>query len=414
MGNGEIILVAGVDYPKYKPVRKNDKSRDAKFKFYPFGSGPFRSFCETVAKRALKTDNKLRVTLFDFFEGSRETLTLDKRGKLVSSIDGNVGKLISENFRRIDISSGIPRLVAPTTEVTRKEGSQVIYFAGVGELGSDVLLTDYYTAFYTSDRQPLESSTSITDVYKYIERAGEFREHELMELHLFSHGWAGGPVFTNTIDYYERMGRGESGRDPYDKDGRAAKDFLADNLQLDEFGRAFKSGATSYVWGCVAWLFMKRLIMETIGKKQMVKDPTDQQHQFTFDGDWGLNEDRFHLALGGDSSDHQSAKKSVNDILAIVKTKLEGTYMRNLAKASKNRVIGALPGTFSDFDKKEKEYRRFGERLLHIPMGPKFGDDAKENFQAALRFYEEMLHVNFERKGEYSPKYGRGYAIYQP
>jgi hypothetical protein len=253
---------------------------------------------------------------------------------------------------------------------------------------------------------PLEDSISVSDVYDYLADVGAKRPNTIKELTIFSHAYAGGPILVNSKD----LSGSNTARDMLDKDPRARKDFTAANMQLDQFSKAFATDATSIVWGCIAWTFMKKLVLFTIAQKSKIPNPDDKKFQFTWTKDWVEDLQTFHNLLGGDSKSNNSAKLSLNDIKIVVANAINDTYMQKLAGASKNRVLGALPGTYSDLD----DTGPIAERFLHVPVGPKSNNSATENFSGVLDFYNKVMGVSFEPTmyGGWTP-FGRGYGIYK-
>ncbi len=394
----ELLLVAGLNYAEYEP----DGSAPNRWTLRSASAGPWREFSLRVARRALRADPSLRVTLLDFFKGTREGLALDPRGRPVPTVEDTPGPLNFANYRRVETASSGRRLVPLTRRVVAREQPHVLYFTGVSELSaSAVALADYLAAFYGPKAgTPAERSISVTDVYGYLAATGGARPNTVVDLHVLSHGFAGGPILTNTKDLANVPGA----RDPLDKDGRRNKDFPAALTNPGDFKKAFATGATSRIWGCNAFVFMKKLVLETLRQKQTIRDPAAKRLQFTWNPDWVEDLAFFHGLLGG--TGRRSDPQSVNDIVQIVRTVRDGTYMAQLAAASGQRVLGGLPGTYSDLDHDSK----FGDLLLHVPMGSPFGDD--QDFRGILAFYKDFLGTTFEPKEGYSSVYGRGFGVF--
>jgi hypothetical protein len=395
----ELVLVGGANYAEFK----SSDSEGKHWTLHRLAAGPWRDYSMVVAKRSLKADSSLRVTFFDFVKGTRETIRLDKRGQPVASIDVTTGPLLAENYRQVERSASGGLLSPPKSSVVGDQ-PHVFYFTGVSELsGASVTVTDYKAAFYgkgPSPRRPTERSLSIIDVYHYLETVGSSRPNTVAGLHLFCHAWAGGPILANTVDVPGVAGI----RDPLDKDGRRDLDFPAALASAANFKKAFASDAKTHVWGCNAFIFMKQLIHETIRQKAGVRDPAAKRLRFTWSTDWVSDLTFFHSKLGG--SGNRSDLMSVNDVIAVVRSVVDGTYMKQLAGASGGAVLGGLPGTYSDLDHAKK----LGDLLLHVPMGAPFDDD--QDFRGVLGFYNDQVGVAFDPKDGYSTVFGRGYGVY--
>ncbi|HEY9396355.1 MAG TPA: hypothetical protein VIQ28_01875 [Burkholderiales bacterium] len=101
-------------------------------------------------------------------------------------------------------------------------------------------------------------------------------------LHVFSHGWQGGPIIWNTSEYgpdgtLMRMWD-EQNRDPHDTDFRI-RDFYGDNplagAEGAKFSLAFAPGAFIKLWGCVA------VNSERAPLRNYMNTPNGKQHDMT-------------------------------------------------------------------------------------------------------------------------------------
>lgn len=401
MAVDEIILVAGLNYTKYHVKGKS-------LKLEPAGPGPWRDYAVRWAEKKFKEDNTVKLTLFDFFKGTREGITFSK-GKPAFTIEMTAKPLDFDNYRRLDTTAKLllppePSLPLNTIDV------HILYLTGVSELSLGPVKTqDYVDAFIGAHSSPpAEKSISVLDVYQYVIDVGKTRPNTVKEFHLFSHAWAGGPILVNCKDL--AITPPALKRDPLDKDPRAGKDFNGSNVNPADIEKAFKKDATSFIWGCIAWTFMKQLVRFTNDQKSKISDPNAKKFQFIWTTDWVDSLDEFHAQLGGAPLSNKSDKLSLNDVKKVITDAMNSTYMQNLATASKNRVLGALPGTYSDLDNKGPT----AERFLHIPIGAKSSNKADENFSRTLNFYDKTMGVQFEptKYGGWTP-YGRGYGIYK-
>src|SRR5258708_10851215 len=229
---------------------------------------------------------------------------------------------------------------------------------------------------------------SIVDVYAYLRTVASAQSTDpgdpphsarsVLELHFFSHSWfgrgageAGGPILVNTLDLLAVWRLREEfklvmKRDPFDKDGRSTLDFVPPDGQAKPLANAVTQRATSFLWGCDAGAFWKKLITETQRLAQ-----SKGSFVLTYNDDGGDEEDEFHARLGYGASPHQSAKLTLGEVLDVISEALGQTYVQLLARASNSVAIGALPGTYAVPD----EVGSPKERYLHVAMGSATGED---------------------------------------
>jgi hypothetical protein len=425
----EIILVAGVDYPKYKPADRH-KMTWKLARAVPGQSKTWRTFCErwaAKAAKAAKDPGNLHVTLFDFTKGTRETLIIDRAGRASAKTEEVQGALTPGNYRRVDDSDAnnmklVP--IQPNEVLTWPEEPRVFYFPGITQkFGAGTVTVAAYRDAYVRS-QLAEKSISITHVYAYICSLGNDKNklHTLTELHFFTHGTFEGPILVNSLDLHRRLlnDKGPQ-RDPLDKDARSQKDFELDNLGMDcfqKFPAAFASQARGFVWGCDFTKFWKKVIQETLRRKVNTRSLDSLLSPFTYTDEhsWGMNEEDFHSILGSGARPHQSKRLTVREVRELLRDLIEDAYMQKLATASRHITVGALPGTYADFDTTGKREDRF----LHIPLGAATGnggDDSTDkpvNFSSILKFYKDVVGREFDVEHGFSPPFGRGYGIFRP
>jgi hypothetical protein len=140
-----------------------------------------------------------------------------------------------------------------------------------------------------------------------------------------------------------------------------------------------------------------------------ISDPSAKKLQFTWSTDWLESRDTFHDILGGNRSGNDSDKQRIENVAFIVFNQFLETYMQKLASATKTKVMGGLPGTYSDLDASGPKNQQF----LHVPLGAATGDS--NDFSRALKFYSDQRGITFEptKFGGRSP-FGRGFAWYTP
>lgn len=413
----EVVLVSGVNYP-----HKRGKIHDG-----------FSLYCKRIAPKLHKKYPAAKITVFNFFSGTQEEYQFKGTALAKPKVVTTFGALDAKNYR-FTVDKGDD---AKEKYVVKEpaSGGHTTYFPGISDIHAtkDVKKTDYLKAF--KKHKLKEVSISIRDVYEYIESLGKSAKGSLKELHVFSHAWIGGPILANSREYFEPNVAGTSvwlnDSKFLDKDGRP-EDFDTGYTvlgSLPDFKAAFAKDTLSMIWGCNAYASPKQIVNQTINSKHfkaMVKDPGKKLLELVYNSqDWGEDtEDEFHelvLDKAPYTTGKKSEKKSLKDIIKILKKMLDGTYMKALAKGSGNQVLGALPGTYANLD--QRYQTKFGLLLMHVPLGKKYKDyvDDKDfskgyvNFLPILKFYHDHLAVSFKPDGEYDKKtYGRGYAAYGP
>lgn len=260
---------------------------------------------------------------------------------------------------------------------------------------------------------------SITDVYEYVQAIGAGRDKgTLVELDFFSHGWMGGPVLVNSFQANPH----DPARDPDDKDPRLFKDFTAptmDAAKLTNFGAAFDPAGVIWTWGCSFAKDYLEILTEFRRKKpkdtplRKLKDSDTFSLEFVEDlgvkgGKAIFDAVMQDLPGGAPPSSPKPGKpvkprsytvtKSLADLKTIFKHDMKNyTYSSLIAHAAGVETIGALMGTYAD-------YERGGNGLMLIPRSVA---TFKTDFTGILNFYKVILGVAFDPED-------RGYGIYPP
>jgi len=206
-------------------------------------------------------------------------------------------------------------------------------------------------------------------------------------------------------------------RDRFDRDGRVTKDFLDVNLDVANFSSKFAPGAISVIWGCDVFSFWRIAIRQAIAKSKGTSTPSFRI-EFSTDMQLGLTD--FHTFLGG--SGNFSDLFTTAEFASRVRSKgIEFTYMKGLARASGNLVIGALPGTSGNYDEKPPKGSTLKSlQLMHVPQGRR--EDAG-SLTDVMRFYKDKLTIRFELStklklnddpGDFDRNFGRGYGSFDP
>jgi hypothetical protein len=406
----EIILVAGVNYPKFTKDSPSKRVRS-------LSAGPWRDYCLKVAEERLKANPALNVTLFDFLRGTRERVTLHARRQAITSVEQQFAAPIADdywNLLGIDMTNPTPlqamnATLAPANKASLSEAGQVSYFENATALfqGKTVKLWDYVAEASKIAPKVL----SIADVYAYIEgfaRSG--KQGALRELHFFAHAfnvllnrYSGGPILINSVDDPRR-----TDRHPLDKDARAAKDFTKSTMDPAAFAQAFSASAQSFVWGCNFQRgFIRQFVYQISRHRRTLAAGKPMKISYTMD--WG-NEGEFRVRLGLSNT---ASVKNVSVDLAMIDNVLrhtnDATYMKKLATASGCPVIGAPPGTYADYDSGGSPLK-----LMHIPMTKDPFRDADDSFEHALLYFRDHLKFRFDTSFGDHNGLGRGYIVYDP
>jgi hypothetical protein len=395
----EVILVAGVNYPHGRGKITN----------------LFYDYCKAIAPVLHKKYARVKITVFHFYAGAIEEFQF-KENKLlaVPLVVKNFDKFSQKNYRftKVDTADDKNSTLVVSSSGT---GGHTLYFPSISDVFKDSespTKKDYVEAFKAG--KLTEKSLSIGDMYGYI--AG-LPDDRIAEVHFFSHAWMGGPILVNTDKFIFENKLSDTTK-YLDKDGRTF-DFL-DHLKtipdLAGFKKKFGINAFSEIWGCNAYVSPKKIILAMLDQpallKKAVANPDDKLFVFSYNSDWAEeNKTKFHELMQDDPSNTttKSDKKSLNDVIAILRKKADATYMKALAKATGKSVLGALPGTYADLDTAQQ--RKFGIRIMHVPLGAKFLDE--QNFQGVLGFYRKHLGFAFNTDDYDTRNFGRGYARYE-
>ncbi|HEU5323321.1 MAG TPA: hypothetical protein VFX28_21110 [Methylomirabilota bacterium] len=415
----KIILVAGVEYPRYdkNPVAVAGKAGKwwvlARGRTTPArskdGSSHWRSKCLALAEHKLRADPGVEVFLYDFDRAIEERITRGRRGLEASPVRDKFPKLVDADYRWVDgtVLKPIPKDPLPLkTYATRP---YIRYCPSVGKISAgDVAHDDWLKKFGTSNWQ--DHGMSIRDVYYHVEFIGQHKPYTLHELHLFGHASSAhyphsGTAFVNT-DHFG----GDDKRHPLDIDARGDLDFIPATVDPRRFRMAFARGAMSVVWGC-NWhrpvFDMIRQAHKATGGKPFT-DTTVFRFQWREANVSGTKSD-FQALMEADKGGWDDKKNAIEKTGAFVRRTLQklldDSYMQRLADASARCVTGGLPGTYSDYDEKG------ALRLSHIPMAGLFGP--KEDFRPIMEFFATNFGTAFNRDGLH-PKFGRGFALYCP
>lgn len=416
----EVILVSGVTYP-----HKRGKIGDG-----------FSEYCKRIAPKLAKKYPGVKITVFNFFSGTHEEYQFKNNALVQPVVIQNMGKLKDKNYRFVkDRGDPVKEAYVINDPSSKDDEYHTLYFPGISDIHAtnDVTKLDYLKAHKAG--KLTEVSLSIANIYDYIENLGKTAKGSLVEMHIFSHAWIGGPILVNTMEYYEWDSASSKWQwlndgKYLDKDGRP-EDFdsgISVIANLADFKAAFATDAFSMIWGCNAYASPKQIINQTRNSKHykaMVKKPDEALLELEFNEDWGEDSEAEFHELVLDKKPYpggkKSHKKSLNDVKKILQGILDDTYTQKLATGSDSKGLGALPGTYANLDQQYQS--KFGLKLMHVPLGKDYKDylDDKNfdkgfvDFRPILKFYKDHLAVQFKPDGEYDKKtYGRGYALYMP
>jgi hypothetical protein len=413
--SSEIVLVAGVNYPK---IRRTSQHPPVSVLEHGLLPGEWAELCLRYARAAAIRRPDCAFILFDFFTGVVAKFTAADVSK---PADFGTRSIVVEFERKHRVASLLPvdarnyrairaddhRLVKVANPMLGNFTSQryVPYFDGLVNLSANTA-DDYVDMFKESKGT---RCLSAIDIYEYIAE-GKLSDvgyaatspPAVAELHFFAHSFWGGPVFVNTTDFLDSE---TPIRFQGDRDCRANKDFIAPNfVKLEEFRRAFVSGAFCIIWGCDGVFQINVSIKQALKKTcnhpavtpRLDFDPAMQFESLKAFHDW----------YGG--ADKKSDAMNLSQLAQRIENKLKSvTYAENLAKASGCPTLAIPPGASSDFDTDRKQKSTL---LMHV---------ASEDVVIS-RFFEEYGQFAADLGGrigdtstDFDKEVGRGYLRYK-
>jgi hypothetical protein len=196
-------------------------------------------------------------------------------------------------------------------------------------------------------------------------------------------------------------------RDPNDKDGRALKDFIAPNMdaaKLAELGAAFAPQGFTWLWGCVfaavPFQVLHRLFKNPKYRRGTLK--TGDLIELRFGKDLASElfpqAPSFFPARRSDGTIALSFHRSLNDIKDLCQRMIDNSYCKRIATATQRRCFGALPGTYSDYEKQVR---------LPLMLVPQRMPPYSDNFGRYLNFYRKHMGASLDPEG-------RGYGEHLP
>lgn len=414
----KIILVAGVEYPRYKKSAQAVRGKRGLWWVLASGRktpirGPkgshWRVRCMSLAEQKLRVDPTIEVYLYDFDRAIQERVRLVSGRIQTEPMRRTFPPLVDADYRWVDNGMLRPIESKPLSRATYPDRPYIRYCPMVSKLSTGpVSHADWIAKF---EKTPWSKvGLSIRHVYEHVEFIGKNHPYALHELHLFGHASSShrprsGTALVNTNHYGSA-----TKRHPLDLDARADLDFTSAHINQSNFRKAFAAEAQSQVWGC-NWhrpvFDMARQASAKAGTKKLL-DTTQITFRWRGEGVSGPK-DEFKEILEAGTGGWVDKKNTIVRDGAFVRRKLtelmNTTYMQQLANASSRCVSGGLPGTYSEYDA-----RREGREpiLTHIPMG-RYG--TTDVFNRVLRLYAVSLGATFNKKGVH-PKYGRGFGVY--
>jgi hypothetical protein len=237
---------------------------------------------------------------------------------------------------------------------------------------------------------------SITDVYDHVIDIGRLAPGTLLELNFVCHSWIGGPILVNSYERPEY--KTGLNRDPFDKDGRANKDFVSIS---PHFADAFHSRGQTWNWGC-ANAKSVQIVLEALRnhEKRAFLDASDENPLTLYFGSvpdaTQAIDTIFFADLRVCGSEHV-LHTSPAALARFLRRRLAASYSYRLACSSSVVAYGALPGTYTTFDDGPLP-------MLHVPDGRV---DASRDLSWVLDIYRLLTHIEFDPEG-------RGFARFQP
>lgn len=245
---------------------------------------------------------------------------------------------------------------------------------------------------------------SITDIYDFVRKQGRSEPGTVHELSFFAHGWAGGPLLVNSFDNLPADTR----RDPDDKDGRALKDFTEPNMDAtgrSELAAAFAPAGFTWLWGCVfaapPFQVLHRLLRDKLYKSGKLKnDDLIELRYFTREhaDKFFASDTIFFPERRGDGTYALSFYRSFLEIKEFFQRMIDLSYCKRIAKATGRKCYGALPGTYSEYDKKTSFLP-----LMLVPRSSAYS----ANFSGQVNFYKRHMGITLDPEG-------RGYGTHVP
>lgn len=438
-----IVLVAGVDYPRYQKDR-GSSGKVPRWKLRPAGQDWFLPRAFTYAGFALKKHKADAIVLYDVARGrvSAFSRMSDGNRPLQAELLLEVAPVAESNYRRI-VRQGDHEedsLLVPLQDsiVAPERDKAIVHCPAINLVERDrtqpTRIGDYIDSFQGAGsrkgvtRQQLPLGTWL--VYKQIQE----QKPDTRELHFFSHSFPGGPILTNSV----RFGARER-KSPLDSDGRL-RDFLAPNLDKpDTLRRRFTGDATCVVWGCAVarpWRDRIRRVLKATRQDRSVAvdfefEPDDWEPP-SLKGKRDAFADFFGEPVLRNGTTLVSRPFSRGEFAQILQTKLlPRTYVQALGVATGVPTFGALPGTSANFDDDGESLR-----LLHVPQGrsddknrPDRNDVTgiepdKLSLLDVLGFYRDEFKklpgtLTFDlgarlalgdARGEFHPQFGRGFG----
>jgi hypothetical protein len=344
------LVVAGVSYPR--PAQGN--------KLDPKKHRSFHKLALNYTRYLLTNGVVDRVVLLDFQVGHFRTFVKGgaKDGAHTQPLRDPI---LVKNYRYND--NGTLTHKAPSKDARQ------LYYTGAHEFALQEAGdedADIDKQAYDPWSGAKENSMSVSDLYELVRFgfAGTIKE-----VHCVGHGWMGGPIIVNTLDYHSKQ---------YDKDGRTddfthqALSHVFDAQNAPVFRANLTSEAFFTLWGCENNQRARELILKAKAK--------------------------------------EAGKRSFQVELYKLRSIVKGTYAAKLAKVSQRTVYAALPGTYAVAEGEPNDDASgfsFTPTVMHVNL---------EKCLHILQFYKKHLGSDFPTTGVFRghPTFGRGYAKFLP
>lgn len=442
-----VILVAGVDYPKYLSAGTGSGTQPS-FKLRALGKDLFLEMAMTYARFAIRQRKADAIVLFDIGTGFVSAFeAIDAHGNPKQPIRLlTFAPIETENYRRV-VRKGEREqdfLLLPLENKIQADSTDthIVHCPAFNLVAPDrdrqVRVGEYLQSFLPGGsrqggvEKKVQMPIGTLDVYKQILS----QKPETRELHFFSHSFFDGPILANSVQF------GSADKKSFlDSDGRP-RDFIPPNLEKPEELAKRLAGAACVIWGCnVAKPWRKRIRDILRATRQ------DRTARIGFDfreSDWDqisrsekLKD--FEFFFGSPVQEGArlvSQPFSRGELAKVIKEKLiPRTYAKRLSTAARVPVFAALPGTASNYDRYGKSLH-----LLHVPQkrpddtnNPETNDETgnsgdKLSLIDVLRFYSDEFRqfpggLTFDLNQvlklgdlpeEFHEPYGRGYARFSP
>jgi hypothetical protein len=302
-------------------------------------------------------ERHIQIQIFDFSSGS---IHIIERGRgVTASIKESERQIFAPitkklNYPRIEMSSG------PSDSVYVHDGRQTM---------------------------------SITDVYESVFLIGDRSPETLCELSFFSHAYSDGPTLVNSYEYLRPVYKGGrlreayahemNARDSFDRDPRGAKDFDLPYFNKERhksLNHAFhRKLGRAWIWGCNDDLRVLYPLQKTFQSPSFSWSGVDNEKVIKYRFTKEEAQDCFGTDPTGKFLPQDKSElifsRTFGELKKYARAILSSTYSARFARTSKVLCLGALPGTFANYQRPpmaitsdRKSVTRFFKTYLSVSL----------------------------------------------